>query len=280
VPKKLNDIQISRFRRDGFLSPIDILTPDQSKHYRARFETYERQQGGWYPASKGQKLYLLQTWVAELASDERVLDAVEDILGQDIFVWGTSLFVKEAGHASYVSWHQDSTYWGLSSPDVVTAWIALSPATEQSGCMKMIPGSHNWEQLEHRDTLAAENLLTRGQEIAVDVNENQAVLIELEAGQMSLHNIRTAHASDRNRSTDRRIGVAVRYIAPHVKQLNAEGDSAWLVRGADRYGHFIHESPPIADMDAAALKEHDRIMKLRQNVLFKGLSDGSKIADI
>jgi non-haem Fe2+, alpha-ketoglutarate-dependent halogenase len=197
--------------------------------------------------------------------------AVEDALGPDIFVWGTSLFVKEAHNPSYVSWHQDATYWGLSKPDVLTAWIALSPATRQSGCMKMIPGSHRWEQLPHHDTLAKDNLLTRGQEIAVEVDEAKAVFLELQPGEISLHNIKTAHASEPNKSSDRRIGVAVRYIAPHVRQVAAERDSAWLVRGEDRYSHFIHETPPKRDMDEAALAEHKRIMALRQGVLYRGV---------
>ena len=120
-----------------------------------------------------------------------------------------------------------------------------------------------------RDTLAAENLLTRGQEIEVEVDESQAAPMPLEPGQISLHNIRTVHASEPNRSGDRRIGLAVRYIAPHVRQLHADRDSAWLVRGEDRHRHFVHETPPAADMDAAALAEHERIMKLRQGVLYR-----------
>jgi len=271
VPKKLTESQIAHYHDDGFFGPVDILSPTEVADYRKRFEAYEAAHGGWYELSKGQKLYLLQTWVAELAKHDLILDAVEDVMGKDIFVWGCSLFVKEPGQGTFVSWHQDSTYWGLSKPDVLTAWIALSPATIDSGCMKMMPGTHKWDQIEHKDTLSEKNLLTRGQEIAVDVDESQAVALELSPGQMSLHNIRTVHASEPNRSTDRRIGVAVRYIAPHVKQLNAPDDSAWLVRGEDKFGHFIHETPPKADMDAAALAEHERIMKLRQGVLYKGV---------
>ena len=271
MPKKLTESQIAHYHDDGFFGPVDILSPTEVADYRKRFEAYEAAHGGWYELSKGQKLYLLQTWVAELAKHDLILDAVEDVMGKDIFVWGCSLFVKEPGQGTFVSWHQDSTYWGLSKPDVLTAWIALSPATIDSGCMKMMPGTHKWDQIEHKDTLSEKNLLTRGQEIAVDVDESQAVALELSPGQMSLHNIRTVHASEPNRSTDRRIGVAVRYIAPHVKQLNAPDDSAWLVRGEDKFGHFIHETPPKADMDAAALAEHERIMKLRQGVLYKGV---------
>lgn len=271
MPKLLTKDQIRHYREDGFIAPLRVLTLAEATEYRRRFEAYEAAHEGWYELAKGQKLYLLQTWAAELASHPKVLDAVEDVLGADIFVWGLSLFVKDARSPSYVSWHQDSTYWGLNKADVVTAWFALSAATRESGCMKMIPGSHMLEQLPHVDTLAKDNLLTRGQEIAVEVNESQARHLVLEPGEISLHNIRTIHASEPNRANARRIGVAVRYIAPHVQQVNGEQDSAWLVRGEDRYGHFVHETPPRADMDPAALAEHARIMKLRQDVLYKGV---------
>ena len=275
MPISLSADQVTRYEHDGFFSPVQVLSVSEVDHYRERFEDYEKTNNGWYELSKGQKLYLLQTWVAELASHPKVLDAIEDVLGSNILVWGSSLFIKDTGQGEYVSWHQDSTYWGLSSPDVVTAWIALSPATKQSGCMKMIPGSHKLDQLEHYDTFGKKNLLTRGQEVAVEVNEDDSVLTELQPGEMSLHHVKIVHASDLNQSNYRRIGVAIRFIAPHVKQLNAEKDSAWLVRGHDTFGNFIHEIPPKEDMDASALIEHDRIMKLRQNVLYKGSKDKS-----
>lgn len=271
MSNSLSDHQVESYRQDGFLSPLDILSPAEALSFRKRFEFYEAEHGGWYELSKGQKLYLLQTWVAELASHEKVLDAVEGVLGPNLMVWGSSLFVKDPGEGTYVSWHQDSTYWGLSEPDVTTAWIALSPATIESGCMKMMPGTHKWQQIEHVDSLNEKNLLTRGQEIAVDVNEADGVMVELAAGQMSLHDVRTVHASDPNQSSDRRIGVAIRYIAPHVRQIHAENDSAWLVRGEDAFTHFIHETPPKQDMDVDALAEHARILKLRQGVLYKGV---------
>ena len=276
MPITLNPDQVASYENDGFFNPVDVLSKSETAQYRERFEDYEKANDGWYELSKGQKLYLLQTWVAELASHPKVLDAVQDVLGPNIFVWGSSLFIKDPGQGTYVSWRQDSTYWGLSSPDVVTAWIALSPATKQSGCMKMMPGSHKWDQVGHRDTFDKKNLLTRGQEVVVDVNEGDSVLIELQPGQMSLHHVKLVHASDPNQSDFRRIGVAIRYIAPHVRQINAENDSAWLVRGDDSHANFIHEAPPKADMDKAALVEHERIMKLRQSVLYKGVQ--SKLA--
>tara|TARA_R110000787_G_scaffold226512_3_gene334300 strand:- start:60184 stop:61020 length:837 start_codon:yes stop_codon:yes gene_type:complete len=272
--KLLSDDDIQQYHRDGFFAPARVMSADDALAFRRKFEAYEAAHEGWYEMSKGQKLYLLQTWARDLAKHPKILDAVEDVMGPNLMVWGLSLFIKDAGSPNYVSWHQDSTYWGLSKPNVTTAWIALSPANRQSGCMKMMPGTHQWEQIAHKDTLAQENLLTRGQEIAVNVNEDDAAYLELEPGEISLHNIRTVHASAPNVSTDRRIGIAVRYITPDVKQVNADGDSAWLVRGEDTDGNFIHEAPPEADMDAAAMAEHKRIMALRQGVLYKGV-DGT-----
>lgn len=280
MPKILRDDQVIGYGRDGFIAPVRVMSAEDAAAFRKRFEAYEAQFDGWYEMSKGQKLHLLQTWMAELAGHEKIVDAVEDVMGPDVMVWGTSLFIKDAGTEDYVSWHQDSTYWGLSKPDVVTAWVALSPANKVSGCMKMMPGTHTWDQVEHTDTLAAHNLLTRGQEIAVEVDESQSVLAELKPGEISLHNIRTVHGSEPNRSDHRRIGVAIRFIAPHVKQVNADGDSAWLVRGEDKYGHFILETPPQADMDAAAVAEHERIMKLRQGVLYKGVDGDPAHVDL
>lgn len=276
----LSDTQKAEYAAKGYTWPVPVLTSEEAAHYRRCFERFEEQNGGWYELSKGQKLYLLQKWVAELVAHPKTLDAVADVLGPDILCWAVALFVKEAGSTSYVSWHQDSTYWGLSSPDVVTAWLALSPATLASGCMKMVPGGAELAQLPHHDSLAADNLLSRGQEIMVEVDDDEAEFAVLQPGEISLHNIRTVHASEPNHSNDRRIGLAIRYIAPHVYQTGASGDSAWLVRGSDNYGHFIHETPAQADMDAAALAEHERIMKLRQGVLYDGVKGKPAHVDI
>jgi hypothetical protein len=271
MPKLLSDQQVANYEKSGFVAPIPIMDADEALAYRRRFEAYEEANGGWYALSKGQKLYLLQTWAAELVSHPKILDAVEDVLGPDIMAWGCSLFVKDAHDPGFVSWHQDATYWGLSKPDVLTAWVALSPATVESGCMKVVPGSHKWPQLDHCDTLDKNNLLTRGQELAVDVDEKDAVYMPLNPGEISLHHVMMAHASTPNTTDDRRIGFAIRYIRPDVSQVNADKDCAWLVRGEDKWGNFVHETPPNADMDEAAVAEYERIMKLRQGILYKGV---------
>ena len=271
MPKLLSDDQVAAYREHGFVAPVPLFDAETARGYRRRFEDYEAANRDFYKVTKGQKLYLLQTWARDLCTHPRVLDAVEDLLGPDLMVWGTSMFVKDANDPGFVSWHQDATYWGLDKPDVVTAWIALSPATLESGCMRVVPGSHKWPQMEHRDTLASANMLTRGQEIAVDVNEADAVAMPLQPGEMSLHHVMIAHSSKPNTTGDRRIGLAIRYMAPHVAQGKAARDSAWLVRGEDRYGNFVSETPAAMDMDAAAVAEYTRIMKLRQGNLYQGV---------
>ena len=122
------------------------------------------------------------------------------MIGPDILCWSTGFFTKNARDPSYVSWHQDSTYWGLEPPDIVTAWVALSDSTLANGAMRVIPGTHLMDQLAHHDTFAPDNLLSRGQEIAVEVDEREAVALELRAGEMSLHHVRLIHGSDPNPS--------------------------------------------------------------------------------
>jgi len=168
-----------------------------------------------------------------------------------------------------VSWHHDSTYWGLDPDDVVTAWVAFTDATPENGYMQFIPGTHKVEQLPHLDTFHRDNLLSRGQEIAVEVDTSKAVGIALRAGEMSLHHIKLVHGSEPNRSADRRIGLAIRYIPTYVRQTKVR-DAAMLVRGTDKYGHFENEPRPRADLDAAALAAHAESVGRQVKALYQG----------
>src|SRR5262249_5879183 len=163
----------------------------------------------------------------DLVRHPRILDAVEDLYGPDILCWTTNFFIKEKANPAFVSWHQDSTYWGLSQPDVVTACVAFTRANAGNGAMEVIPGSHKLDQIPHRDTFAKHTLLTRGQEIAVEVDHSQPVRLDLEPGEISLHHVRLVHGSPPNTSDHRRIGFAIRYIPTYLPQLFSV-DSAHL----------------------------------------------------
>jgi len=189
--------------------------------------------------------HLALPWVCELAMNDAVLDAVERVLGPDVLIWNTHWFPKFPGDRGYISWHQDATYWGLQPPLVTTAWIALSPSTVENGCLQVLPGSHVGELMPQQETFAPDNMLSRGQEIAVEIDESQAVSLELAPGEFSLHHIGIAHGSGPNDSDRPRIGLAVRYIAPEVLQSGPNRDLAVLARGTDRHGHFELVDTPV-----------------------------------
>jgi non-heme Fe2+,alpha-ketoglutarate-dependent halogenase len=194
------------------------------------------------------------------------------VIGPNILRWGSSFFTKNARDPSFVSWHQDSTYWGLEPPDIVTARVALSDSVVENGAMRVVPDAHKLDQVPHRDTFAANDLLSRGQEIAVDIDPARAVALELQPGEMSLHHVRLVHGSDPNPSDRRRIGFAIRYLPTHVRQVVGTRDSATLVRGEDRYGNFLPEQRPGADLAPAALEFHAAVTQQTVRVLMRETS--------
>lgn len=270
--KALTERQLGEYQQQGFLFPLPVLSDSETGALRTSLEELEARQGGRVPAHINRKPHLLLTWLNELIRDPRILDPVEDILGPDIFCWGSGFFVKNAHDPGRVTWHQDSTYWGLSKPDVVTAWVAFTPSTSANGCMRVVPGTHTLQQLPHRDTFAPDNLLSRGQEIAVEVDESKAVAIELAPGQMSLHHVLLVHGSEPNGSEFRRIGFAIRYVPTYVKQTAAVRDSATLVRGSDEFGHFLHEPAPHADFHPDAVAFHARMLEANDRILYRSSS--------
>ena len=269
MPKLLSPTQIVQYEAEGFISPIRVMDEAAANEIRARLEEYEQRSGGPLRGDLRHKAHLLFPWLADLVRQARILDAVEDLYGPDLLCWTTNFFIKEARNPAFVSWHQDSTYWGLSAPDVVTAWVALSPSNLDNGAMAVLPGSHQRDQIPHRDTFDKHNLLTRGQEVAVEIDSKQAVPLVLKPGEMSLHHVRLVHGSPANPSADRRIGFAIRYIPTRVYQLVGE-DSATLVRGTDRFERFEHEPRPTAELDPAALALHKRITERQAQILYRG----------
>lgn len=267
--KRLSATAVEHYRREGYYFPLRVMPADAAAAIREQLEAHERNAGGPLSGHLRHKTHLLFTWLWDLIFDPRILDPVEDLLGPDLLCWSSSFFVKEAQDPSFVSWHQDATYWGLSSPDVVTVWLALSSSTVRSGAMRVVPGSQK-EQFAHRDTFAAHNLLTRGQEVAVDIDPAQSIALELEPGEASLHHVLIVHGSEPNLAEDRRIGFAMRFIPPHVRQVAGAEDSATLVRGVDRYGHFASEQAPEFDMSPAARERHAAITAAQAATLYRG----------
>ena len=267
MPKRLSHAEIDRYRSDGVLFAQTILPPAEAARWRRRLEEAEARHGRIHYLYKPHLVLMLAD---EIVHNSALLDMVEDIIGPNILLWDAAFVIKEAHVEGFFSWHQDLTYWGLEPPDVVSAWVALSPATPESGCMRMIPGSHKGGILPHRDTFGQNNMLTRGQEITVEIDQSRAVEVVLAPGQASLHHGRVIHASNSNRSNDRRIGLTIQYIPTHVRQVVGKKDSAMLVRGIDDYRHFDPEPRPTVDFDPVTAALQSKMTTLRNEVLYRG----------
>ncbi len=269
MSNRLSDDTVAAFHRDGYLAPIRVMPEAEMAQYWQRVENLKLAHGDAIGPYLRSNPHLVLPWLYDLISDPRILDCVASVLGPNLICWSSSFFAKEAHDPAYVTWHQDSTYWGLEPHEILTAWIAFTPSTRANGCMRVVPGSHKAGQVSHIDTFAEGNLLSRGQEIAVDVDDASAVDIELAPGEMSLHHVRLVHGSEPNSTAAPRYGFTIRFIPTHVRQIGAR-TTALLARGVDDYGHFDPEPRPQADLDPDALAFHARSAEARNQVLYSG----------
>ena len=275
----LSNAQVDQYRRDGFVFPVAAMSRHEAQGYLGRLEAIEaryRERMDVSPYLRGNPHYVLPM-AAELIHRTAILDAVESVLGPDLLVWSSTFFIKEPRSEDHITWHQDLHYWGLDAEDEVTAWLALTPTTSENGCMRFLPGSH-LENLEHRDTFAEDNMLSRGQVLVAEVNESDAVEVLLEPGQMSLHHGRLAHASSPNHSNGRRIGIAIRFLAPHMRQVVGGRDYAHLVRGRDAYGHFVSPPLPESEFEPEALERYATIQTEQIEYFFVGVDEAHRPA--
>jgi len=264
---------LSSYERDGYYFPVRVMEQSTAAAYRQTLEAFEAQMADDPEIRKLALLnaaYLLP-FVDEISRLPSILEPVSRILGPDLLVWNAGFFIKEPGTADFISWHQDLTYWGLDESHEVTAWVALSPSTVESGCVKFVAGTHQQDIVSHRDTFDENNLLSRGQELAVDVNEDEATNVLLQPGEMSLHHGKVFHGSHANGSGDRRIGLAIRFISPDMKQTIAGKTLAKLVAGKDDFGHFNLKGQPQGVLqadDLAAVREN---LRIQEEFLYAGV---------
>lgn len=255
--KQLTVEQVRFYQGQGYLSPLRAFDSVQAQRYRALLEGGERAHR--LELDQRRKMYLYLKWVDDIVRDPRILDAVEDLIGPDILVYHLTLWIKEPHTDAFVSWHQDSTYFGLSPADHITAWVALSPSSTDSGCVQVVPGSHHRGQVPHDQLKRVDNLFAAGQTIAVDDTEAVDLLL-LQPGEFSLHHTHLFHHSMPNRSNDRRIGLGISYIPTRCRCSARQRLSATLVRGEDRYGHFDLDPAPRTDFDPIAVEVHQQAM--------------------
>jgi len=260
----LSSAQVEGYARDGFVSPVPALTREQAAHYREKLAAFERAVGGPLTSDATDARYrsrthVLLAWVHGLVRHPAILDAVEQLIGPDILVYTSTWFIKEPESPAIAAWHQDATYFGLRPYEHVTAWLALTDATAENGCMEFLPGSYRRGQLPHRAGVVAASVNRAGQAVTIDVDDAPAMHAPLRAGEFSLHHTLCLHRSQPNRSAGRRIGLAVSYVPTRVQHLGVKHKTpAMLVRGVDTFGHFALEPPPLADLDDAARAAYDR----------------------
>jgi ectoine hydroxylase-related dioxygenase (phytanoyl-CoA dioxygenase family) len=268
MPKVLTSDQIEQYRTQGFVSPIDVMSEDEACSYRQRFEAAVEKYPEAMEGAKRNNPHLSFKCLDELVHHPRILDAVEDLIGANISLWGSVMFVKEPKTPHFVSWHQDATYMGMNKNNFVTPWLALSASTPESGCMRMIPGSH-LDQQHHQDTFAEDNILTRGQVVS-NVDESKAVDLILRPGQMSLHHAMVVHDSQPNNSDYRRIGFAIQsYMSPDVWQI--VGENNWMdIRGDNPRPNSRQLRRPAFDMDPQAQADLDVANANFAKILYNG----------
>jgi non-heme Fe2+,alpha-ketoglutarate-dependent halogenase len=260
----LSSAQVEGYARDGFVSPVPALTREQAAHYREKLAAFEQAVGGPLTSDATDPRYrsrthVLLAWVHGLVRHPAMLDAVEQLIGPDILVYTSTWFIKEPESPAIAAWHQDATYFGLRPYEHVTAWLALTDATADNGCMEFLPGSHRRGQLPHRAGVVAASVNRAGQAVTIDVDDAPAVHAPLRAGEFSLHHTLCLHRSQPNRSSGRRVGLAVSYVPTRVQHLGVKHKTpAMLVRGVDTFGHFALEPAPLADLDDAARAAYDR----------------------
>ncbi len=227
---------IDVYEQQGIVFPIRVLTAAEVAEFRGELEQVARE-----GARRLDQLHLTFPWAYRLASHEKVLDAVESLIGPEILVDGNLVFYKPPHDQGYASWHQDSVYSGWHLTPSVSAWIALTVSEPANGCMRVVPGTHKQGVLEH-DNVQDPNLLNkRGERLRMDIDESQAVDVVLKPGEMSLHHTNIVHGSNPNTSDGPRIGFIVRFVT----NLSTNRDRPVMrVRGNADCSHLRLVEPP------------------------------------
>ena len=267
----LSSNQLKQYKDEGFISPLNIFSKEKAKEIRNEIELIEKEIPGELERSGRYNAHLISPLLDEVTHNSKILDAVQSLIGKDILVCGTTLFIKNPNEKGFVSYHQDAKYIGLEPHNWVTAWVAITNSNEHNGCMRMWSGSHKDNLKQHDQRFDKGNLLTRGQTVK-DVPETETTPLILSAGQMSLHHPTVVHGSDLNKSDDRRIGFVIQsYIGTNVKQVLGK-NSVQLARGIDNYNFHkkIGRTKTIMDKNDLKLKkkENDNL----QEIFYKGSS--------
>ena len=261
--------QLKQYEDNGFVSPINIFSKEKAKEIRNEIELIEKEIPEELEKSGRYNAHLISPLLDEVTHHPKILDAVQSLIGKDILVCGTTLFIKNPNEKGFVSYHQDAKYIGLEPYNWVTAWVAITDSNEHNGCMRMWSGSHKDNLKQHDQKINEENLLTRGQTIN-NVPKDETEPLVLKSGQMSLHHPKVVHGSDLNHSNDRRIGFVIQsYIGTNVKQVLGI-NNVQLARGVDNFNFHEKIKRPISLMEKNDLKLKKKENDNLQEIFYKG----------
>jgi non-haem Fe2+, alpha-ketoglutarate-dependent halogenase len=261
MPKGLTVDQIEKYREDGVVFPIPVLSKTHITEARQRFDAMLNTVPGSASPREllGYKTNLVFRWLDDIAHSPRLLDVVEDLIGPDILLWSCTFAIKQPRSPGRFTWHQDATYWGQTPPIALTCWLAFGEAGPQNGGVRFLRGSHRLGVLPHRNTPSSDNFLSRGQEIEELPKQCVEAAAVLQPGEMSVHDALTAHSSGPNESNDARIGCLLTFIPPYVRHERVR-ESAMLMRGFDRFGYHDLEQRPSGDLGSADILARNAAM--------------------
>jgi len=271
----LSPEQIKQYQDKGYLAPIVALTKDEANEVKEEIEFIEKK---WPNELKGlgrNYVHLISPIFDKIVHNSKILDAVEDIIGKNILVGGTTLFIKDPDKKGFVSFHQDAKYIGFEPHNWVTAWLAITDSNEENGCMRMYSGTHKEDLRAHNEKFNEGNLLTRGQTVEnVPIKQTEPVI--LKAGQMSLHHPKIVHGSGVNRSNKRRIGFVIQsYIGTNVEQVIGKV-YVQQARGEDAFNYHNHVERPTSTMGEKNINIRKMAMEELSNIFYIGLEKKGK----
>ena len=261
----LSKKEINEYNEKGYIAPIDALTKDEADEVREEIEFIEKKWPNELEGLGRNYVHLISPIFDKVVHNSKILDAVESIIGKNILVAGTTLFIKDPDKKGFVSFHQDAKYIGFEPHNWVTVWLAITDANEENGCMRMWSGSHKEKIKNHKDTYDKDNLLTRGQTVQNVPIEKTTPNI-LKAGQLSLHHPMIIHGSGPNKSNTRRIGFVIQsYIGADVNQVIGKV-YVQQARGKDTFKYHEHTKRPIELMSkkdvALRIKANEELSKI------------------
>ena len=241
----LTKAQIDQYNDQGYLFPFDIFSVEEITEIRAYFDDLlpKAMAAGW-------NSYEITNWhkhcrsVYDLVTNSRILDYVQDLLGETLILRHSHFFAKLPGDGKRVSWHQDASYWPLTPSKVVSAWLAIDDTDVENGAMQVIPGSHKNAQVAFEKSSKTENNVLNQTVHHPEKYGNGLVSLTLKAGQMSLHSDWILHGSEPNMSTRRRCGLAMRFLSSDVRAYNDWNQHSIVCRGSEPTGHWANHPRP------------------------------------